>query len=246
MRKEEILMNVEREIENEQLAHIKNLVKDRMRGKPLSYITKSKEFFSEPFFVDERVLIPRPETELLVEEALQILTKKPHISHILDMGTGSGAIGIAISKRTGTHIVCVDISMEALSVARKNAFLLQASGSIHFVCSDLFRGIKRGRKFDMVLANLPYVSHEEWDGVMVEVRDFEPKIALYGGVGGTEVYERFAREIPHYLEKDGYVICEVGGDTQGKKIKGMLETIGLTVVVKKDLSDRVRMLTGHG
>ena len=124
--------------------------------------------------MDERVLIPRPETELLVEEAMKIMRSKGR-PHVLDMGTGSGVIGILLAKNGAGSVLCVDISPGALAVARKNARAFGLRTRIDFVASDLFSAIKKGRSFDLICANLPYVALHEWEGLMTEVREFEPK-----------------------------------------------------------------------
>lgn len=243
MRKEEIFTNLEREIDEARGLLVQQLLEERGKGKPLAYIAKSKEFFSENFYVDERVLVPRPETEILVEEALTLLTGRQELNGLLDMGTGSGAVGLVLAKKTQKQVVCADISLEALCVARQNGASLGVSRLTHFICSDLFAGI-RGSKFDMILANLPYVACEEWDSLMTDVKDYEPRRALDGGEGGTAIYERFIEGLPHYLSKKGFVLCEVGGSKQAKRIQEMFRTIGISVVEKNDLSGIERILIG--
>jgi release factor glutamine methyltransferase len=243
MGKEEIFTNLEREVDEARGLLVQQLLAEREKGKPLAYIAKSKEFFSENFYVDERVLVPRPETETLVEEALMLLARRQELTGLLDMGTGSGAVGLVLAKKTQKQIVCADISLEALRVARQNGTRLGVSRLAHFICSDLFAGIK-GLKFDIILANLPYVACEEWDSLMTDVKDYEPRRALDGGKGGTAIYERFIEELPHYLSKKGFVLCEVGGSKQAKRIQEMFRTIGISVVKKNDLSGIERVLIG--
>lgn len=243
LRKEEVFINLDRDIDEETSLRIAGLFRDRGRGKPLAYIAKNKEFYSENFYVDEGVLVPRPETEILVEEALELIANKPEMSCLLDMGTGSGAIGLTLAKKTQKHVICADISLEALHVAHRNSENLGVLGLTRFVCSDLFNGIRR-LKFDMILANLPYVASEEWDNLMADVRDYEPRKALDGGTEGIAIYERFIEELPQHLKEHGYVLCEVGGCEQANKIREMFRAIGLNVVVKKDLAGNERVLTG--
>jgi len=126
VRQEEVLMNLDRSLDEETTHQVLALLKERSQGKPLAYITRRKEFFSESFFVDERVLIPRPDTETLVEAATDILNSKPNMEYVLDMGTGSGAIGLIIVKKTGKRVVCVDISPEALPAARTVRITVEA------------------------------------------------------------------------------------------------------------------------
>lgn len=243
IRKEEVFTNFEREVDEVAHQRINDLVADRKRGKPFAYIAGYREFYSEKLSVDERVLIPRPETETLVEEALELLSKEPEINTILDVGTGSGSIGLILAKNTQKYVVCTDISLSALRVAQKNRENLGLSGRVHLVCSDLFGAIG-GAQFDMILANLPYVASEEWDDLMADVRYYEPRIALDGGAMGIEIYRRFIEGLPQHLKKGGYVLCEAGVPEQSNTMKKMLQTIGLSVAVQNDLSGKPRVLIG--
>jgi len=242
--KEQVMANMSREIENASLWQIEKLLGERRNGKPLAYITEKKEFYSQDFFVDKNVLVPRPETEVLVEEALNILAKRKDITNILDMGTGSGAIGLTISQRALKHVVCVDISEKALGVARKNAHTMGVNDRAHLLCSNLFSGIKKNTRFDMILANLPYVADDEWDNLMADVRDFEPKKALCGGKGGIEIYQEFLRSAHLYLKNDGYMLCEVGGYRQAQMMKNILESTGFRATIKNDYSGEERVVVG--
>jgi release factor glutamine methyltransferase len=242
--KEIILANMDREIENTTLSQIEKLLCERRKGKPLAYITEKKEFYSQEFFVDKNVLVPRPETEILVEEALNILAKRKDITGILDMGTGSGAIGLTIAQRTLRHVVCVDVSEKALGVAGKNAQTMGVSDRTHLLCSNLFGGISAEMRFDMILANLPYVADEERGALMADVRDFEPEKALYGGKGGIEIYQEFLRFAHLYLKNEGYILCEVGGYRQAHAIKNILESAGFSVNIKNDYSGQERVVVG--
>jgi len=242
--KEQVLANMGKEIENASLAKIERFLCERRSGKPLAYITEKKEFYSQEFFVDKNVLVPRPETELLVEEALSVLAKRKDITDILDMGTGSGAIGLTIAQRTLKRVVCVDVSEGALEVAKKNAYAMKVNDHTDLLCSNLFSGIKEGKKFDMILANLPYVANEEWDSLMVDVRDFEPKRALCGGKCGIEIYREFLRSANLYLRNEGYILCEVGGYRQAHFIKNDLESTGFKAYIKNDYSGQERIVVG--
>jgi release factor glutamine methyltransferase len=247
---ERIYMDPEKEVPEEACRRIKEYVAARKTGKPLSYIIRKKEFFSEEFLVDERVLVPRPETELLVEEALRIMAEKPGQRpeqgpglRILDMGTGSGIIGITLARHGAKTVTCVDISGEALSVARANAARLGVQEKVSCVRSDLFGGISPERKFDIIVANLPYVSASEWERLKTDVR-LEPKCALVGGNLGTEVYERFVADLPGRLSEDGSVLCELGGAGQIGAVGDLMKGHGLFVRSMRDLADRERVLIG--
>jgi release factor glutamine methyltransferase len=239
---ERIYMDPGRELPDEACKQIRQCVAQRKKGNPLSYITRKREFFSEEFLVDERVLVPRPETELLVEEALRIMAGRSGL-YILDMGTGSGIIGTMLAKHGATDTTCVDVSHQALLVARQNAERLGVQDRITHICSDLFAGIRPEQRFDIIAANLPYVSASEWEGLMKDVR-FEPKIALLGGDRGTEIYERFVAALPGYLKEDGSVLCELGGRGQIEAVGDFMKGHGLHIRALRDLEGRQRVLVG--
>ncbi len=240
---ERILMEPERVLDKSEQVKIGQSIEERRKGKPLAYLTHMREFLSQPFYVDERVLIPRPETELLVEEALKIMRAKGRL-HVLDMGTGSGVIGILLAKNGAGSVLCADISPGALAVARKNARAFGLQTDIEFMASNLFSAIKKGRTFDLICANLPYVALHEWEGLMTEVRGFEPKQALVGGDVGTELYERYLEEIGDYLSEEGALLCEIGGEDQAIPLGALLRKAGLEVTVLHDLAGRQRVIKG--
>lgn len=243
MRKEDVFINLDMEVCEKSRERIHKLLAERKKGKPFAYITQCKEFYTEKLYVDERVLIPRPETEMLVEEALEFFVKKPETNNILDMGTGSGAIGLILAKKTQKNVVCVDVSIEALCVANRNRKTLGLSGRVRLLCSDLFTALG-DVQFDLILANLPYVAAEEWDSLMTDVKDYEPRTALDGGCGGTAIYRRFIEGLPRHLNKKGNVVCEVGSYGQASTLRDMFREIGLDTIVKKDLSGHERILIG--
>ena len=248
--RERIYMDPGRELTDAAARRVGQYIAERKKGKPLSYITGTREFFSEEFFVNERVLVPRPETELLVEEALRIMAERPGSGQgsagglrVLDMGTGSGIIGITLARHTAAAVTCVDISLDALLVARENAARLGVQDRIACVRSDLFAAINSSMRFDVIAANLPYVSASEWEELATDVK-FEPKTALVGGALGTEVYERFVAGLPGRLKEDGFVLCELGGTTQIGAAGDLMKKHGLRVDSKKDLAGRDRVLIG--
>jgi release factor glutamine methyltransferase len=239
---ERILMEPERMLDEPEQRKIRQSIEERRKGKPLAYLTNQREFFSASFYVDGRVLIPRPETELLVEEAIKIIRSKGQPA-VLDMGTGSGVIGIHLLKHGAGSVVCADISPAALAVARKNARAFGLRAGIEFIASDLFSAIKKGRRtFDLICANLPYVSLHEWEGLAAEVREFEPMHALVGGDAGTELYERYLGEIGDYLREDGDLLCEIGGEDQAVLLAAVLKKAGFETTVLRDLAGRQRVI----
>lgn len=239
---ERVLAGLEEEVGDEAAASIQACIEERKTGKPLAYITGVKEFFSEPFLVDDRVLVPRPETELLVEEALRLMVAHA-APRVLDVGTGSGAIGIMLAKH-GARVVCTDLSFGALLVARENAARLGVSERMAFVCADLLTSTREGSAFDLILANLPYVSLSEWEELMEDVKGFEPRGALVGGVLGVETYERFIASLRGHLSPSGHVLCEVGGDAQAGLVTELFEKQGLQSLAVLDLEGRKRVLKG--
>lgn len=243
-KKEEILVNPEMLLSEDEVFRIEAHVKERLNGRPLAYITNKKEFFSEEFFVDEHVLVPRPETEILIEEALKMRDNNLDSSFVLDMGCGSGAIGIIYAMKTGARTCMVDISEEALRVTRKNAAKFDVTDKTYFFCSNLFGAIRPTPTFDIVFANLPYVSEEEWNCLMIDVRDYEPKTALYGGKDGMDIIKQFLWTLPSYLKRGGCVFMETGGPKQVAETIKIMTQKGLKGFSRRDLSGTERIVIG--
>jgi len=176
---------------------------------PLAYLTGEREFWSLRLAVDDRVLIPRPETEALVEEALRLLPPAPRVA---DIGTGSGAIAVAVAtERPDAAVWATDLSAGALEVARANARAHGVEGRVRFAQGDLAEPLAAlAGTLDAVLANLPYVPAAEVDGLAPEVRDHEPRLALDGGGDGLRVVARLLGEAPALLRPGGRLLLEVG------------------------------------
>jgi release factor glutamine methyltransferase len=243
--KERLLAELDWEIEEGTLSKIESLIRQRQKGMPLSYITGEKEFYSTLFFVDEATLIPRPETELLVDEAIDIIKKRPSPVMVLDIGTGSGAIGLTIAKMTGAKTLCIDISYKALVCAKRNAHRLSLIHKTNLLCSDLFQAIKEGTMFDIITVNLPYVSDSEWGQLMPDVKGFEPKEALLGGIDGMGIYRRFMKGVERFMKEDGHLLCEIGSKAQAEEMVKTLSRKGIRAYTKKDLSGRERLVVGN-
>jgi len=185
-------------------APLEALLARRYDGEPLQYIRRKTELYSREFYVDDRVLIPRPETELLVEAALE---RAPRGGRVLDVGSGSGCIAITIEReRPDLHVFSVDRSVEALAVATRNGAQLESR--VAFAASDLLSAIDG--QFDVIASNPPYVPLREYEELAVEVRIHEPVIALTPGPRGTEIIERLLDEAQTRLRPNGCVILEVG------------------------------------
>jgi release factor glutamine methyltransferase len=188
------------------------LIERRARHEPVAYILGSKEFYGLDLLVDARVLIPRPETELLVEKALQWLNvrRSDEGYSILDIGTGSGAIALALASNYQLPITMIasDVSADALAVAQHNATRLALYDKIRFVQSDLFTTVEGA--FDLIVANLPYIARDEWDNLAHDIAAYEPPLALDGGDDGLAVFRRFFAQAPGHLAPHGAIMLEIG------------------------------------
>jgi release factor glutamine methyltransferase len=226
-----------------------NLVKRRGSGEPLQYIIGYKEFWSTHFKVDPRAFIPRPETELLVEQSLVALSKTSleRAPCILEIGTGNGAIAITLAKEVkDSLIVATDISKEALLLAKENAVSTGVLHRITFINGDLFgpfRLLRDGGRFDLILSNPPYIIRSEIEKLAREVKDYEPLIALDGGEDGIDFYRRIVSQASFYLRRGGWLLLEVG-QGQGVQVSSMIERVGDFNLPErlKDLSDIERVV----
>jgi release factor glutamine methyltransferase len=191
-------------------ARFRELVRRRLEGCPVAYLVGRKEFFSLEFEVGPGVLIPRPETEFVVMECLKRAKGKPRV-RVVDIGTGSGAIAIAVARKLpDAEVTAIDLSEEALAIARRNASKHGVAERVRFLQGDLFRPIPAGEQFDFILSNPPYVATEDIPGLAVGVRDYEPHLALDGGPGGYAVLERLLDGAPAFLKLGGTLILEIG------------------------------------
>jgi release factor glutamine methyltransferase len=208
---------------------ILKIVDERLTGRPLWYIIGDTDFCGYTIKVDERVLIPRPETEEMVMMAVSLAEDG---NEILDMCTGSGAIAIATYKELENRgnkvkMTAVDISADALALAEENADLNNAK--IKFVQSDLFARL-RGR-FDMIVTNPPYIPTAEIEKLQREVKDYEPRIALDGGADGLDIYRRIATEASKYLARDGVLFMEVG-EGEAEQVAKLFKGNAYSMIVK--------------
>ena len=209
----------------EHLTLFRELIRRRIERTPVSYLTNRKEFLSLDFYVDERVLIPRPETEQLVETILA--TKPDTPQRVLELGTGSGIIATSLAvHQSEWDIVATDISEPALVVAQQNAETHACAAQITFMSGDLFEPIKmienpEARRFDWIVCNPPYIKNIERESLSPDVRDYEPEIALFAGDDGLAVIRRLIAEAPQYLVPQGQLLFEIG-DTQADAVRGLL------------------------
>jgi release factor glutamine methyltransferase len=195
---------------DKELEGLFNGVARRIKGEPIAYITGIKEFFSLEFEVSHHVLIPRPETEILVEEILRLIgNERLQRGNVLEIGTGSGAISIALATELAQfHFFAVDISQEALTIAKRNARKHDVAERIFFFCGNLFEPL--AEQFDIIVANPPYISDEEFKHISHEIRNYEPRTALIAGPDGTEFHRKLIKNGSSHLRKDGWLIMEMG------------------------------------
>ncbi len=222
------------------LERFERMLARREAREPLAYIVGQREFFSLDFAVCPGVLIPRPETETVVEAALDFLNARSSAT-VLDLGTGSGAIAIAIAKSApAARIVASDISKVSLEVAMGNARRHRCVDRIVFLESDCFAALEKGwdgSPFDLIVANPPYIAETGFATLEPEVRDFEPRIALAGGRDGMDFYRTISRGLARWLRRGGEVMLEVGAG-QADAVEGMMRAAGCAA------GARVRDLAG--
>ncbi len=206
---------------------IYKIVNERVTGRPLWYCIGDTDFYGYTIKVDERVLIPRPETELLVKNALKHISKD---SKVLDLCTGSGAIAIAIQKQSGATVTAIDVSADALQLAKENATL--NNSQIEFIESDMFTEISDGndKKFDVIISNPPYIKSEDIFTLQKEVKDFEPVLALDGGQDGYDFYRIIAKVVKNYLNENGVLLLECG-EGQAQDIALMLKNFSSVEII---------------
>jgi release factor glutamine methyltransferase len=218
-----LYLNYDRPMETSELAAYRACIKRRLGGEPNQYITGLQEFWSLPLRVSPDVLIPRPETEVLVEAVLEFLDKADSNVDIVDLGTGSGAIAIALARELpAARIVATDLSMAALHLAQENAKLNQVDERIFLVRTDMFAGILGGlQKFKVIVTNPPYISHAEIAKLPPEIRDFEPHHALEGGPDGLTAIRHIIAQAPTVLSRAGALFMEIG-DGQAESVSALV------------------------
>jgi release factor glutamine methyltransferase len=221
------------------------MIARRRRHEPLAYILGRKEFYSLEFEVTSAVLIPRPETETVVATALQFIRDRGQL-RVCDMGTGSGAIGLAIAANAPTvKLTATDISPEALTIARRNAVRLHLGCHARFLVADCFQPIdnmERLGRFDLIVSNPPYIREDQIAGLDPEISRFEPRLALSGGRDGLELYGRIAAGLSEHLERGGAAIVEIGAE-QAEAVNEIMRNAGATsLTTVRDLAGLPRVI----
>lgn len=239
--KEYLIIHSEEEVDNLLIDKYNDKVKELIMGKPIQYITHHQEFMKLDFYVDENVLIPRADTEILVEEVIANCNRNPEKSfEILDLCTGSGAIGVSLGKYIkNSNITCTDISESALKIANKNA-KVNGVENIEFVHSDMFDKIEK--RFDIIVSNPPYIRKDVIVNLDKEVQN-EPHIALDGGIDGLDFYRIIVNEAENYLKVGGLLLLEIGYDQKDDLLNLINHTcIYKDVYSKKDLYGHDRIV----
>ena len=239
--REYLLVHDDKQLTLRQEVNYFKAIKKLLDGVPLQHITHRQEFMKLMFYVDENVLIPRPDTEILVEEVIKI-AKKINAKKILDLCTGSGAIAISLAKYIeGSQITATDISRKALSIAKLNAANNNVEDKITFVSSNLFQNIPE-EKYDIIVSNPPYIKRKVIEKLDKEVKK-EPIIALDGGNDGLEFYKKIVDNAYEYLKYKGYLCFEIGYD-QKDEVTKLIENEGkyIDTYSKKDLYDNDRIV----
>lgn len=219
------------------------LIAKRAQGIPLQYITKSQEFMALDFYVDERVLIPRQDTETLVETVINII-KKEQLQNIIDIGAGSGCISVSLAHYLKEiQVTAVDISQEALDVTFKNAVCHGVNDRITCIKSDLLSDYAGDlNSIDLVVSNPPYISKDECKSLMQEVSNYEPKLALTDGLDGLTFYRKISKEVKPFLKANGIIAYEIGYN-QAEAVTHILINEGFKdIEVIKDLTHKDRVV----
>jgi len=241
-----LIVEAERPLAEGELGRYRELIKRRRNGEPIAYILGRREFFALPFRVDRRVLIPRPDTETLVESALAGTEAQHLYGRLLDLCTGSGCVAVAFAKARPTwRVTAVDLSPDAAALAREN---VRRAGVVHNVSvreGDLFDPLPPDAKFELITANPPYIPSGEIAGLDSDVRDFEPRLALDGGEDGLVIIRRLLDAAPRYLAPGGLLAMEVGFD-QAPAVAALFERAGFVEIARaRDLAGVERVVSGR-
>ena len=241
-KKIDLYLQFENTVTPDNLIILRGLIKRRVNREPMQYIIGSSEFYGRKFFVNQDVLIPRPETEKLIDVSIDILSRKEN-PIILDVGTGSGCIGITIALEIpSSSVIAIDISNSALSTAKKNANIYDLK-NMQFINLDIFSE-DINHTADLLISNPPYISQEEIPGLMIDVKNFEPMVALTDNSDGLEFYRKFSNIIPQIVKKNGVTILEVGRGTHPEKVKEIFNKAGYDNIESvRDLNKETRVLS---
>lgn len=243
-----LIVNRERILTKEEAYEYNRMIEKRLCGVPVQYIIGRQEFMGLDFNVAEGVLVPRPDTEILIEKVLDSIDKEDEYT-IVDIGTGSGAITVSLAKYIkNSHVYSIDISKHALNIARQNAEKHDVLSKISFLSGSLFeplQDISIAGKIDILVSNPPYIPTGDIDNLQVEVSKFEPRIALDGGEDGLDFYREIIDKAPEYLRSGGLIALEVGHDQARTVVDLMKEKKKyVNIEITKDLAGIERVVSG--
>jgi release factor glutamine methyltransferase len=221
-----------------------SLINRRMQHEPVAYLVGHKEFYGLDFVVDRRVLIPRPETELLVDSVIDHVTmREEQPVSVVDVGTGSGAIALAIAANCpNAYLFAIDLSLDALAIAQQNVRHLDVRNQVTLLQGDLLKPLPT--KVDMIVANLPYITNSDYQHLMADVRDYEPQLALEAGPQGLDAIARLLEQAPHHLQDHGLIFLEIGHD-QGEAVVHLARTCfpqALSIRLRQDYHGHDRLV----
>jgi len=238
----------DKEVAQEQLNTIRSLVKRAAQHEPIAYLLGKTEFYSLELDVSRECMIPRPETELLVERAVEFLRGRSGPQFICDLCTGCGCIAVAIAKNFhNARIIAADISDAALETAACNLEKFQLQDQITLLSGDLFEPLLPQLdtgKFDLVVCNPPYVSADEYEKLDKNIKDYEPKLALFAGQDSLDIYRRIAEKVDAFLKAGAALMLEIGYN-QGESVINILKATGIfaNIKIEKDLQEHERIIT---
>jgi release factor glutamine methyltransferase len=243
----ELYTQFDKQVPRQQLDKLHELVKRAVLHEPVAYLTGKTEFYSLELEITSDCLIPRPETELLVQRAIEFLRTRSGIQYICDLCTGSGCIAVAIAKNfPEARVTATDISAAALEVAARNVEKHRLTEHVRLLCGDLFEPVIQQLdvgQFDLIVCNPPYVSTAEYEKLDKNVKDYEPESALLAGEDGLDVYRRIIEKVDNFLKPGAALMLEIGY-AQGPAIKDLLEQIAAFAEIKieKDFHDNDRIV----
>lgn len=240
-----LYLDLDRPLAPDELARVRGLVVRRRKREPIAYIIGEREFYRRRFEVAPAVLIPRPDTETLIERALELLPQDS-TARVLDLCTGSGAIAVTIAaERPGVHVTATDISPEALEVARRNAAKLGVAERCEFIEGDLFAPLSAAARFALIAVNPPYIADADLEGLQPEIKQYEPRLALASGSDGLAHLRRLCEAARAYLEPNGALLFEVGLGQSGQVTEWLLAQGFSEVGTHKDLGGVERVVEAH-
>lgn len=239
-----LVIDAQRPLTPEELTHFKSYIQRRRRYEPVAYLLGRREFWGREFLVDRRVLVPRPDTEVLVETAIEQTEAQHLYGQALDLCTGSGCVAISFALARPTWKTWAsDVSADALAVARENALRLGAP-EVVFRQGHLFGAAPKGERFSLITANPPYIASGELPTLQPDVRDHEPRLALLGGDDGLDLVRELVHQAPQFLTEGGVLALEVGAG-QAEKTRTLMRERGLrNIQTRKDLAGHERVVLG--